>query len=182
MENPMLALQKLGQSVWLDTICRSLLTSGELRRLVEKDGLLGLTSNPAIFEKAILGSKDYDAAIRQALTGHSAERALDIYERIAIEDSQMAADELRPAYERTSGRDGYVSLEVSPHLAHDTEATIEEARRLHAAVARPNLLIKVPGTPAGAPAIRQLISEGINVNVTLLFAVEAYEAVADAYI
>jgi transaldolase len=182
MKNPLTVLQQFGQSVWLDYISRDLLTSGKLRRLMEEDGVLGLTSNPAIFEKAILGSRDYDAAIRQALTGHSAERAIDIYERIAIEDVRMAADVLHPAYVRTAGRDGYCSLEVSPHLAHDSEATIKEARRLHAAVARPNLMIKVPGTQACVPAIRQLISEGINVNVTLLFALDAYEAVANAYL
>jgi len=149
MKNPLISLQELGQSVWLDYISRSLLTSGELRRLVAEDGVVGLTSNPAIFEKAIAGSKDYDASIRQALTGFSAEKAIDIYERVAIEDIQLAADALHPAYLRTRGRDGYVSFEVSPHLAHDPDATIIEARRLHAAVARPNLMIKVPGTARG---------------------------------
>jgi transaldolase/glucose-6-phosphate isomerase len=181
METPLIALQRLGQSVWLDYIRRDLLTSGELRKLVD-EGVVGLTSNPAIFEKAILGSKEYDAGIRQTRISFEAEKPVEIYERLAIEDIQMAADILRPAYDRTAGRDGYVSLEVSPHLAHDTQATIDEARRLRAAVARPNLMIKVPGTPAGVPAIQQLIREGISVNVTLLFAVEAYEAVAQAYI
>jgi len=182
MANPLIEVQRFGQSIWYDNIRRGILQNGELRSLVEQDGLLGLTSNPAIFEKAIAGSADYDAAIRQSVIREGAERAIDIYERIAIEDIQMAADILHPAYVRTGGRDGYVSLEVSPHLAHDTEATIEEARRLFAAVGRSNLMIKVPATTAGIPAIRQLISEGINVNVTLLFAVSAYEAVANAYL
>src|SRR5262245_46779893 len=180
MGNPVIDVQKLGQSIWYDNIRRGLLTSGELQGMVERDGLLGVTSNPAIFEKAIAGSTDYDAAIG-ALVAKGAGAAQEIYERLAIEDIQHTADVLHPVYLRTGGRDGYVSFEVSPYLAHDTTATLAEARRLHAAVARPNLLIKVPATPAGIPAIRQLIADGINVNVTLLFAVEAYEAVVDAY-
>jgi transaldolase/glucose-6-phosphate isomerase len=182
MANPLIEVQRFGQSIWYDNIRRSILQNGELRAMAEHDGLLGLTSNPAIFEKAIAGSADYDAVIRQSVISEGAERAIDIYERIANEDIQMAADILQPAYVHTGGRDGYVSLEVSPHLAHDTEATIDEARRLYVAVGRSNLMIKVPATPAGIPAIRQLISEGINVNVTLLFAVSAYEAVANAYL
>jgi transaldolase/glucose-6-phosphate isomerase len=180
LENPLRALQVLGQSVWLDYIRRSLITSGELRRLIDQDGLRGVTSNPAIFEKAIAGSSDY----KEMLEAPDA-RALDakaLYERLAVRDIQDAADTLRPVYQETAKRDGYVSLEVSPLLAHDTAGTLDEARRLWRTVGRDNLMIKVPATPAGIPAIRQLIAEGINVNVTLLFAQDAYERVADAYV
>src|SRR4051812_32592164 len=180
MPNHLKELNRYGQSVWLDYIRRSLIVSGELRRLIEKDGLLGVTSNPAIFEKAIAGSTDYDQAIK-ALVAQGVTTSKEIYERLAVQDVQLAADVLYPVYVRTGFRDGYVSLEVSPYLAHETKATVEEARRLHADVRRDNVLIKVPATPAGVPAIRQLISEGISVNVTLLFSVEAYEQVADAY-
>jgi transaldolase/glucose-6-phosphate isomerase len=175
------AVQQLGQSIWLDNIRRGFIASGDLRRLVD-EGLMGLTSNPAIFEKAILGSNDYDAAIRRIVCSQMADRAIEVYEQLAVEDIQMAADVLRTVYNRTEGRDGFVSLEVSPHLAHDGEATVAEAHRLHAAVDRPNLMIKVPATEAGVPAIRQLIADGICVNVTLLFAVDSYEKVANAYL
>jgi len=178
--NPLKALLGYGQSVWLDFIRRSLITSGELRRLVEEDGLRGVTSNPAIFEKAIVGSTDY-----QDILSAPQFRGLDakaLYEEIAVRDVRDAADILRPIYDSSKSRDGYVSLEVSPTLAHDTEGTLGEARRLWKTVARPNLMIKVPATPEGIPAIRQLISEGINVNVTLLFAQSAYEQVAEAFI
>jgi transaldolase/glucose-6-phosphate isomerase len=178
--NPLLALQDYGQSVWLDFLERHLITSGELQRLIEADGLRGITSNPAIFEKAISGSADYAAALK-ALTGGNL-NAVGLYEHLAIHDIQEAADILRSVYEETRRGDGYVSLEVSPHLAHDTEGTIREARRLWQTVARPNTMIKVPATPAGLPAIEQLLSEGINVNVTLLFSQEVYERVAEAYI
>ena len=180
LENRLRALQVFGQSVWLDYIRRSLITSGELRRLIDEDGLRGVTSNPAIFEKAVAGSSDY----KEILEAPDA-RALDaktLYERLAVRDIQDAADVLRPVYEETAKRDGYVSLEVSPLLADDTTGTLDEARRLWQAVGRDNLMIKVPATPQGIPAIQQLISEGINVNVTLLFAQETYEQVADAYI
>jgi transaldolase/glucose-6-phosphate isomerase len=180
MASPIADVQKFGQSIWYDNIRRGLIVSGELRDMVERDGLLGVTSNPAIFEKAIAGSTDYDEAIK-GLVSRGVRDPRQIYERLAIEDIQMAADVLAPVYQRTDGRDGYVSLEVSPELAHDTQATVEEARRLHEAVARPNVLIKVPATPEGIPAIEQLIAEGISVNVTLLFAVSAYEAVVNAY-
>ena len=173
-------LAPLGQSVWLDFIQRSLLTSGQLRRLVADDGVAGLTSNPSIFEKAIGGSPDYAAAMG-ALRGKGLGTKA-IYEALAIEDLQAAADELRPVYDATAKRDGYVSLEVSPHLARDTAGTLEEARRLWAAVGRPNLMIKVPGTPEGMGAIEDLIADGINVNVTLLFARSAYRAAAEAFI
>ncbi len=180
LENPLRALQVFGQSVWLDYIRRSLITSGELRRLIDEDGLRGVTSNPAIFEKAIAGSSDYKEILEAPeARGPEAKR---LYEKLAVRDIQDAADALRPVYEETVTRDGYVSLEVSPFLAHDTEGTLNEARRLWRAVERDNLMIKVPATPQGVPAIRQLISEGINVNVTLLFAQEAYEQVAEAYI
>ena len=181
MENPLVAVQQWGQSIWYDNIHRSLITSGDLQALVEQDGLLGITSNPAIFEKALTGSADYDQPM-QALVEQGVGSALDVYERLAIQDIRMAADVLRAVYRKTEGKDGYVSLEVSPHLAHDTQGTLQEARRLYALVDRDNVMIKVPATQAGVPAIAQLIGEGININVTLLFAVEAYEAVAGAYL
>ncbi len=180
MTKPLLEVQKFGQSIWFDNLRRGLITSGELQGMVERDGLLGVTSNPAIFALAITGSSDYDQALK-ALAAQGADTAQEIYERLAVEDVQLAADILYPVYARTGGRDGFVSLEVSPHLAHDTRGTIDEARRLHAAVRRDNILIKVPATPAGIPAVRQLIAAGISVNVTLLFAVETYEAAARAY-
>lgn len=172
-------LQTLGQAVWLDFISSELISSGELSRRVTA-GLRGLTSNPAIFEKAISQGGSY-----ATLVSSLAEQKLDaktIYERVAIRDIQAAADALKSVYASTQGADGYVSLEVSPELAHDTAGTLAEARRLWRDVARPNLMVKVPGTPAGVPAIRALIAEGINVNVTLLFAQSAYRAVADAYV
>ena len=178
--NPVLELQQFGQSVWLDYIRRSLITSGELQRLIKEDGLRGVTSNPAIFEKAITGSTDYkevlDSSEAQTLDAKS------LYEKLAVRDIQDAADLLKPVYFESKRRDGYVSLEVSPTLAHDTMGTLEEARRLWKAVGRENVMIKVPATPEGIPAIQELISEGINVNVTLLFARDAYEKVARAYI
>lgn len=178
--SPLLDLQQLGQSVWCDTISRSLLDSGELRRLIAEDGLRGVTSNPSIFEKAIDGGTDYDRKIRtMARAGFSAAR---IYEVLAVRDIQGAADQFRALFETTGGGDGYVSLEVSPHLAYRTRETVEEARRLWKAVARPNVMIKVPATPAGMPAIRQLLGEGINVNVTLMFSMEHYLQVAEAYL
>ncbi|MFQ5935368.1 MAG: bifunctional transaldolase/phosoglucose isomerase [Acidiferrobacterales bacterium] len=180
MSNPLVEVQKFGQSIWYDNIRRSLITSGELQQMVETDGLLGVTSNPAIFEKAVAGSPDYDE-VAKALITEGAGDAKDIYERLAIEDIQLAADVLHPVYKRTDGIDGFVSMEVSPYLAHDTQGTIEEARRLHAAIGRDNVMIKVPATRDGIPAITQLVSEGMNINVTLLFAVEMYEAVAKAY-
>jgi len=180
VSNPLASLPDLGQSVWLDFIKRSLITGGELRRLVEEDRLGGVTSNPAIFEKAIAGSEEYAAAI--AAAAGEGLPAKQIYERLAIEDIKAAADVLRVVYDRTKARDGYVSLEVSPELAKDTQGTLAEARQLWAAVGRPNVMIKVPATPEGVPAIRTLISEGINVNVTLLFARQAYESVAWAYV
>lgn len=180
MSNPLVDLGQQGQSVWYDNIGRSMITSGELGRLIRDDGLCGMTSNPAIFEKAISGSDDYKGALHQL--ARAALSPLQIYEAIAIEDIRWAADVMLPVFERTEGVDGYVSLEVSPHLASDTSATVEEALRLAAAVGRRNVMIKVPGTPAGIPAIEELIAQGINVNVTLLFAQQNYVDVARAYI
>ncbi|HUA19598.1 MAG TPA: bifunctional transaldolase/phosoglucose isomerase [Bryobacteraceae bacterium] len=179
--NPLRELTKYGQSIWLDYIRRSLIADGELKHLIDQDGLGGVTSNPAIFEKAITGSTDYTDALLE-LQKRKELDAMGIYEILAIQDIQDAADILRPVYERTHKRDGYVSLEVSPFLARDTEGTIQDARRLWKAVNRPNLMVKVPGTVEGIPAFEQLISEGININVTLLFALERYDEVAKAYI
>ena len=179
MSTPLIALKNAGQSVWLDYIRRDLIETGELARMVEKDGLAGLTSNPAIFEKAI-ASGLYKDGIREAAARSGDTKT--IYEALAIGDIRLAADAIRPVYDSTAGADGYVSLEVSPALARDTEGTLAEARRLWADVGRPNLMIKVPGTPEGVPAIRELLAEGINVNVTLLFSRSAYEAVAQAHL
>lgn len=172
-------LHQLGQSIWLDNISRRLITTGELQALVD-DGVLGVTSNPTIFEKAIAGSSDYDVQLNElARTSKDAET---IFEALAIKDIQNAADVFRPVYDRLDGGDGYVSLEVSPRLAHDTEGTSAAAERLFAALSRPNVFIKIPATQAGIPAIAETIGKGINVNVTLLFDVDRYEAVANAYI
>ncbi len=179
--NPLTQLQTFGQSIWLDYIRRDLLQGGELQRLITEDGLRGMTSNPAIFEKAIAGSTQYQDFL-DSLASRTDLDAKGRYELLAIRDIQDAADLLAPVYQSTKKRDGYVSLEVSPYLAHDTSGTIDEARRLWKSVARPNVMIKVPGTAAGIPAFRQLISEGINVNVTLLFAQGVYEEVAAAFI
>ena len=181
MPNALKELNRYGQSVWLDYIRRSLITSGELRRLLDEDGLRGVTSNPAIFEKAIAGSTDYEGQLKEFAKRRDLD-AKGAYEILAVRDIQDVADILKPIYESSGKRDGYVSLEVSPDLANDTSGTLDEARRLWGAVQRPNVMIKVPATPAGVPAIKALISEGINVNVTLLFHIEAYEAVAEAYI
>ncbi len=180
MSNPLVDLGRQGQSVWYDNIGRSMITSGELNRLIQQDGLTGMTSNPAIFEKAISGSDDYRGALRQLASAGL--QPLQIYEAIAIEDIRWAADVMLPVYERTQGADGYVSLEVSPHLAGDTQGTVEEALRLADDVGRRNVMIKGPGTPAGVPAVEQLIAQGININVTLLFSQENYLDVARAYI
>jgi transaldolase len=179
-KNPLLGLETFGQSVWLDFLRRNALDNGEIQGLIDQDGVSGLTSNPSIFEKAIADSHDYDKAIRSmTLVGKN---IAEIYEALTIEDIQRAADLFRPIYDRLEGGDGFVSLEVSPKLAHDTAGTIAEARKLWAAVNRPNLLIKVPGTREGLPAIQQLIGEGINVNVTLLFGLPRYREVVEAYL
>ena len=179
--NPLQQLAACGQSPWLDYLKRSLIRNGELQALIDRDGLKGLTSNPSIFEKAIAESDDYAGAMAQYLKGAD-HGVSDIYEHLAIADIQAAADILRPVYEQTQRRDGYVSLECSPYLANDTKATIGEATRLWAAVNRPNLMVKVPATPAGIPAVRELIGRGLNINITLLFAVSVYEDVVEAYI
>jgi transaldolase/glucose-6-phosphate isomerase len=179
--NPLKHLNDYGQVIWLDFLSRRFIADGSLKRLIDEDGLAGVTSNPSIFEKAIVGSSDYDASLEAAdRQGKLDERAL--FERVAVEDIQAAADVLRPVYEATRRRDGYVSIEVSPYLAMRTEETVAEARRLWHAVGRENLMIKVPATTPGLPAIRQLTGEGINVNITLLFSQKAYEDVVEAYL
>ena len=179
--NSIKALQRFGQSVWLDYLHRGLFASGEFERLITEDGLRGVTSNPAIFEKAITGGTDYAGAI-QTLDRDRQMEPMALYEALAIRDIRNAADLLRPVYDATARADGYASFEVSPYLAHDTSATIDEARRLWRAVDRNNLMIKVPASMEGLPAIRQLTSEGINVNITLLFGIGRYDAVAQAYL
>jgi transaldolase/glucose-6-phosphate isomerase len=181
MANPLVEVQKFGQSIWYDNIRRGIITSGQLQSMVDDDGLLGITSNPAIFEKAVVGSHDYDQAIK-ALVGQGVASSVEVYERLAMEDIQWAADVMHPVHERTNGRDGYVSFEVAPSLANDAKGTIEYARRAWATIGRENVLIKVPGTPEGMRAIQTLIGEGISINVTLLFSVDAYEVCAEAYI
>jgi transaldolase len=179
-ENPLRGIGNLGQSVWMDFIRRGMIVSGELKRIIDEDGLRGVTSNPSIFDKAIAETDDYNEAILAlAREGKSAE---EMYDALTVEDIRMTADLFRPVYDRLGGRDGFISLEVSPHLARDTDGTIAEARRLWKAVDRPNVLIKVPGTMEGLPAIRRLIGEGVNINVTLLFGLPRYRLVADAYI
>jgi len=178
--NPLVQLSRLGQSVWLDFITRDLLRSGELSRLIVEDGLRGMTTNPTIFEKAIAGSTLYDGEIRRlAAAGNNPGR---VVEALAVADVRTACDAFRPLYETTEGRDGFVSIEVSPELAFDTEGTVVDGRRLWQAVDRPNLMVKIPGTKEGLPAIERCLSEGINVNVTLLFALERYAEVREAYL
>jgi transaldolase len=177
--NPLLRLIECGQSYWLDNLTRGMISSGDLKRRVREEGLRGVTSNPAIFHKAIAGSEDYDPQIKDLVAAGKDGAA--IYERLVVTDIRDACDALRPVYNVSKGVDGFVSLEVSPHLAHDTEGTMSEARRLFQTVGRPNLFIKIPGTLEGLPAVEQMLYEGININITLLFAIERYEAVAEAY-
>jgi len=178
--NPLIQLEQFGQSIWLDYIRRDLITSGELSKLIENDGISGMTTNPAIFEKAISGSHDYDQEIGEMVKLEYDSK--EIYEAVCIKDVKMAADEFNPLYERTDGYEGLVNIEVNPHLAHDTESTIEEAKRLWTAIDRPNIMIKIPATPEALPAIMQLTTEGINTNATLLFGLPRYREVAEAYI
>ena len=178
--NPLKGLLAYGQSPWMDYVRRDLLTSGNLKKMIQEDGLMGMTSNPTIFEKAITGSKDY-ADILESPDAKKLD-AKGLYEKIAIRDVQDAADIFKPVYQQTKRRDGYVSLEVAPTLANDTQGTIDEARRLWKSVGRDNVMIKVPGTKEGLPAIRQLLEEGININITLLFAQSVYEQVAEAFL
>jgi transaldolase len=180
--NPLLALRQCGQSVWLDQISRGLITGGTLQRLIDDDGLAGMTSNPTLFDKAIEGSSDYDAGLRRALESERNAGNRALVERLVVEDIQSAADVFLPVYRDSDGLNGFVSLEVSPASAHDTEATIAEARHLWQVVARPNVMIKVPATREGIPAVEALTAEGINVNITLMFSLEHYEAVAHAYL
>lgn len=176
------SLSEAGQGVWLDFVDRGFLKAGGLDRLIAEDGLTGVTSNPSIFEKAIGQGQAYDDDLRAFLKAHPKAGAVEAYENLAVADIQSAADALRPTYDRLAGKDGYVSLEVSPYLANDTDGTIAEALRLWKAVDRTNLMIKVPGTKAGVPAVRALIEAGLNINITLLFSIQAYKAVAEAYL
>ncbi len=179
VENRLLQLQRLGQSPWFDYISRPLIAGGSLKRMVDRDGLGGVTSNPSIFEKAIGAGKEYDREILElAHQGYSAEQ---IFDRLALDDVRAACDVLAPVYLGTGGDDGFVSIEVSPKLAYDAEATVAEARRIFAAVDRPNVMIKIPGTREGVPAVRACLEDGLNINITLLFSMSQYEAVADAY-
>jgi len=178
--NPLRALEEQGQSIWLDYMRRSLVTTGELQRLIDNDGLKGLTSNPTIFQKAVEGSQDYDDLFRE--WGPKGASTGEVFEALAVRDIGDAARIFRPVWEKTGHRDGYCSIEVSPTLAHDSEGTIVEARRLWKTLGVPNVMVKIPGTVEGTPAIEQCVSEGLNINVTLLFSQEAYVAVAEAYI
>jgi transaldolase/glucose-6-phosphate isomerase len=180
-ENPIQKLKEIGQSIWLDNLSRHLMDSGELKRLIEEDGLTGITSNPTIFQKAISGSKDYDASLRAFLKKRTLDEK-ELFWGLAFEDISRAADMLLPVYQRSGGKDGFVSIEVSPDLAYDTEKTIGEAKRLFSTLGKKNVLIKVPATKPGLPAIERLTAEGINVNVTLLFSVNRYEEVMEAYL
>jgi transaldolase len=179
--NPLIGLKELGQSVWLDNLSRKLINSGELKRLIDEDGLSGITSNPTIFQKAISGSPDYDASLRRMLN-QGVKDEKELFLGLAFEDISAAADLLWPVYRATHGLDGFVSIEVSPDLAYETEATIGEAKRLFSAIGKRNILVKVPATKQGLPAIEQLIGEGVNVNITLLFSIERYEKVTEAYL
>jgi transaldolase len=178
--NPLIELHQAGQSIWLDFITRSYMTEGKLKKLIDSDGLSGVTSNPTIFQKAISTGTEYDASI-QALIKQDKPTPV-IFETLAIADIQQACDLFRPTWEKTQGNDGYVSLEVNPHLARDTKGTLEEARRLFKQVGRPNVMIKIPATQESLPAVEQAIGDGINVNVTLIFALERYQEVMDAWL
>ncbi len=180
-DHPVRKLQQIGQSIWLDNLSRTLIQSGQLKRLIVEEGITGITSNPTIFQKAISGSRDYDSSL-QGLLKKGIRDPKELFLGLAKEDISQAADLLWPVYQSTKGLDGYVSIEVSPDLAYDTEKTIAEAKRLFAEIGKKNVLIKVPATPQGIPAIERLTGEGVNVNVTLLFAVKRYEAVAEAYL
>ncbi|MBV8822485.1 MAG: transaldolase [Ktedonobacteraceae bacterium] len=180
MTNPLLELKNYGQSVWYDNIDRAQLVSGQFKRMLDEDGVVGVTANPTIFEKSISAGHAYDEQMSQLIA--AGKDTSEIYENLVIQDIRSVADLLRPIYERTEGRDGYVSLEVSPDLAHDTDGTIAEVQRFWHMVERPNLMIKIPATPEGIPAIEQAIREGINVNITLIFSLDNYRAVTDAYL
>jgi len=178
--NHLLEIKRHGQSIWMDNLTRDLVQSGELKRLVENQGICGITSNPSIFQKAIAGNAIYDKDIEAGIRAHKS--TLEIYESLIFEDIRNTCDILRPVYDSSEGLDGYVSIEVPPNIAHDTESTIQEARRYYKQIDRPNVMVKIPGTTEGIPAIEQAIREGININVTLLFSVESYVNAAWAYI
>lgn len=180
VNNPLRALREAGQSVWLDYIHRGILRSGELRRLVQEDGIAGVTSNPTIFDKAISGSTDYDDALAALVA--AGKNADEIYEALIVEDIRAACDVLRPVFDETGGGDGYVSVEVSPLLAYDTAGTIREVRRWSTLIARSNLMVKIPATPEGIPAIEEMIAEGRNINITLIFSLAMYRRVIEAYL
>lgn len=182
MKNPLIELEKFGQSVWLDNISRDILIKGNLKKLRDEDGLKGVTSNPSIFQKAMASGHSYDDQIKEILSQNSEIRAGNLFEELAIKDIQDATDVLRPVYDKTDGHDGFVSIEVSPELAYDTEGTITEATRLNDKVGRPNVMIKIPATQEGLPAIRKMISEGVCINITLIFSPTVYEQVVEAYI
>jgi transaldolase len=179
--NALQQLEQLGQSIWYDNISRGVILEGKLKKMVD-EGLLGVTSNPTIFDKAISGSADYDGQIRELVEANPSIPVEEIIQSLMVRDIQMAADVLRPVYERTGGRDGYVSMEVTPRKARDTDATIKEARLLWTRIDRKNLMVKIPATTEGLPAVRQAISEGININVTLIFSCERYREVAESYV
>ena len=182
MNNPLIELKEFGQSVWLDNISRAILNNNELKSLIENDGLTGVTSNPSIFQKAMADTSDYDEQIDLLLSENNNLSPVELFEELAIKDIQNAADVLRSVYDTTNGVDGFVSLEVSPELAYNTQGTIEEARRLFGKVGRKNVMIKIPATQEGLPAIEQMIYEGVNINVTLIFSPLVYEQVIDAYL
>lgn len=179
-QNPLFQLEQCGQSYWLDNLTRGMIHNGELKRRVSEEGLRGLTSNPTTFHAAVTGSADYDDQIRNL--ARSGMNARDIFEALMVQDVQQACDLLRPLYDSSGRSDGFVSLEVSPHFAHDAHRAMDNARRLHRMVDRPNVMIKVPGTSAGVPAIEELLFEGLNINITLLFSIQNYQAVAEAYL
>ena len=180
--NPLREVEALGQSIWLDYMRRDLITTGKLQQLIDEDGISGITSNPTIFEKAISAGSDYDSAIQKILNASPEIDSATLFEQLEVEDIRMAADVLRPTYDRTNGGDGFVSIEVNPHLAYDTTGSIAEAQRLWSEVDRPNVMVKIPATVEGLPAIEQLTADGINVNITLMFSVSQYDDVARAYL
>jgi transaldolase len=180
--NRLREVEALGQSIWLDYMRRDLITTGKLQQLMDEDGISGITSNPTIFEKAISAGSDYDSSIRKILQTSPEIDSATLFEQLEVEDIRMAADVLRPIYDRTKGNDGFVSIEVNPHLAYDTGGSVAEAQRLWSEVDRPNVMVKIPATCEGLPAIEQLIADGINVNITLMFSVSQYEDVAQAYL
>src|SRR5205823_2927609 len=180
--NPLREVEALGQSLWLDYMRRDLITTGKLQQMMDEDGISGITSNPTIFEKAISAGSDYDSSIQKILQTSPEIDSATLFERLEVEDICMAADVLRPIYDRTKGNDGFVSIEVNAHLAYDTAGSVAEAHRLWSEVDRPNLMVKIPATSEGLPAIEQLIADGINVNITLMFSVSQYEDVARAYL